>query len=161
MQIKIRFSHTSLSGEFVCFDMWQCSNNAYYSRGFSRNRKYSFNTMSLLLSMSSLIPNEQNTVIKEHIKIPVYSPDNILVLLVLALGVAPTAVHDTGVHIRRAEGIRLVKKGDNGEKNCANWLRRIPALAGQLARLRIVYWRMQDRYAEITILKINKLQFKN
>lgn len=88
------------------------------------------------------------------------SPDNILVLLVLALGVAPTAVHDTGVHIRRAKGIRFVEKGDNREKNCANWLRRVPALAGQLAGLRIVYWRMQDRYAEITILKMYKLGIK-
>lgn len=39
-----------------------------------------------------------------------FSPDDVLVLLVLALGLAPAAVHDAGVDICRAECIGLVEE---------------------------------------------------
>lgn len=83
------------------------------------------------------------------------SPDNVFVLLILALGVTPTAIHDTSVHICWAEGVWLVEERDHRKEYRANWLRGVPTLAGQFARLRVVDGRVQDRYAKVTILQIN------
>lgn len=71
-------------------------------------------------------------------------PDNVFVLLILALGVTPAAVHDAGVYVGRAGRVGFVEQGDDRQQHCADRLRGVPALARQLSRLRIVYGRMQD-----------------
>ena len=48
---------------------------------------------------------------------PHHSLDYVFVLLVLALGVLPPAVHDGGVHVGRAVRVGLVQQADHGQQN--------------------------------------------
>lgn len=82
-------------------------------------------------------------------------PYDVLVLLILALGVAPAAVHDARVHVCRTEGVRLVEQGYHREQHGSDRLRGVPALAGQLARMRVVDGRVQNRYAQVAVLENN------
>lgn len=81
-----------------------------------------------------------------------HSPNDIRVLVVLAVRVPPTAVHHRGVHIGWRVCVRLVQQRDHRQQNRAYVLRGIPPFARQFAALRIIDGRMQDRNAQVAVL---------
>merc|ERR1719189_1663839 len=79
-------------------------------------------------------------------------PDDVLVLFVLPLALLPSSVHHAGIYIGRAGCVGFIEEADHTQQNSPNILSWVPSLAGQLPRLRIVYWRVEDGDAEVAIL---------
>ena len=101
-------------------------------------------------------------------------PDDVLVLLVLALAVLPPPVHHAGVHVCRAGSVRLVQQAYLGSEGCRGhyilndclWERTthhgqedgpdvlcgVPPLTGQLAGLGVVHRGVQDGHAQVAVL---------
>lgn len=68
--------------------------------------------------------------------------------------VSPAPVHDGRVHVGGGECVWLIQEGDHGQQDCAHVLCWIPSFAGQFTALGIVDWRVQDRYAEVSVLRV-------
>lgn len=79
-------------------------------------------------------------------------PDNVGVLVISAVWIAPSTIHHTCINICWAKRVGLVEQRNYWEKNCSDVLCWIPSFAGQLAALRIVDRRMQNRNAQVSVL---------
>ena len=56
--------------------------------------------------------------------------------------------------IRLPESIGFIEEADHAEKNGPDVLCRVPPLTWKLSRLRVIYWGVQNGYAEVSILKL-------
>lgn len=84
--------------------------------------------------------------------VAIISPDYVWVLVITTVWIAPSPIHDAGVHICGAKCVGFVEQGDYGEQDGSDVLCWVPSLAGQLAALWVVDGRMEDRDAQISVL---------
>uniref|UniRef100_A0A6B0V1L3 Uncharacterized protein n=1 Tax=Ixodes ricinus TaxID=34613 RepID=A0A6B0V1L3_IXORI len=77
---------------------------------------------------------------------------DILILLVLALGVLPAAVHHRRIHVGRRKCVGLVEQRDHAQQDCPDVLGGVPTLAGKLPALRVVDGRVQNGDTQVSVL---------